>query len=200
MPFSDLAVRRLEVSDAPWVLVLDNANGKPGDITPILPRDIGPDQTIIVTTTNREWLEVWRESEPGRPATHIVLQALDGEDMPGIDEGLRDLVGGSPLFYEAARAAIRSGAHVPRAPENAAGLVWQLAQDYLSGRPRGLDIAHLIAWAPPVALPIADFADFFPDAASTRRPGGPWPLAGEGGAGTVPHSAGPVDADAPAHR
>ena len=70
VPFSDLAVRRLEVSDAPWVLVLDNANGKPGDITPLLPRDIGPDQTIIVTTTNREWLEVWRESEPGqRPPT-----------------------------------------------------------------------------------------------------------------------------------
>lgn len=163
VPFSDLAVRRLEVSDAPWVLVLDNANGKPGDITPLLPRDIGPDQTIIVTTTNPEWLEVWRESEPGRPATHIVLQALDGGDMPDIDEGLRGLVGGSPLFYEAARAAIGSGAQVPRAPENAAGLVWQLAQDYLSGRSRALDLAHLIAWAPPVALPIADFADFFPD-------------------------------------
>jgi hypothetical protein len=166
VPFSDLAVRRLEVSEAPWVLVLDNANGKPGDITPILPRSIGPDQTIIVTTTNRDWVEEWPESEPGRPATHIVLPALDGGDMPGIDEGLRDLVGGSPLFYEAAHAAIESGAQVPQAPENAAGLVWQLAQDYLAGHPEALDLAHLIAWAPPVVLPVADFAGFFPQAAA----------------------------------
>lgn len=164
VPFSDLAVRRLEVSEAPWVLVLDNANGKPGDITPILPRSIGPNQTIIVTTTNRDWLEEWPESEPGRPATHIVLPALDGGDMPGIDEGLRGLVGGSPLFYEAAHAAIESGAQVPQAPENAAGLVWQLAQDYLAGHPEALDLAHLIAWAPPVVLPVADFAGFFPHA------------------------------------
>ncbi|HEY1346929.1 MAG TPA: hypothetical protein VGF54_18235 [Streptosporangiaceae bacterium] len=164
VPFSELAVRRLEVSDAPWVLVLDNANGKPGDITPILPRDIGPNQTIIVTTTNADWLEEWPESEPGRPATHIVLEALDRKDMPGIDEGLRGLVGGSPLFYEAARSAIQSGAHVPRAPENAAGLVWQLAQDYLAGHPGALDLAHLIAWAPPVVLPVADFAGLVPHA------------------------------------
>jgi hypothetical protein len=164
VPFSELAVRRLEVSEAPWVLVLDNANGKPGDITPILPRSIGPNQTIIVTTTNRDWLEEWPESEPGRPATHIVLPALDSGDMPGIDERLRGLVGGSPLCYEAARAAIESGAQVPQTRESAAGLVWQLAQDCLAGQPGALDLAHLVAWAPPVVLPVAGFAGFFPHA------------------------------------
>jgi hypothetical protein len=162
VPFSELAVRRLEMSDAPWVLVLDNANEEPADITSILPRDIGPNQTIIVTTTNPDWLEEWPESEPGRPATHIVLKALSSHDMPGIDEKLHELVNGSPLFYEAARTALQSGARIPPAPENAAGLVWQLAQDYLSGRPGALDLADLIAWAPPVALPTADFAEFFP--------------------------------------
>ena len=91
-PFSELAVRRLEVSEAPWVLVLDNADGKPGDITPILPRDVGPNQTIIVTTTNPDWLKEWPESGPGQPATHVVLAALESEDMPGIDQGARDLV------------------------------------------------------------------------------------------------------------
>ena len=164
VPFSELAIRRLEVSDAPWVLVLDNANGEPGDITPILPRDIGSNQTIIVTTTNADWLEEWRESEPGRSATHIRLGALTSEDMPGVDAGLRDHLAGSPLFYEAARAAIDSGAQVPQAAENAAGLVWQLAQDYLAAHPSALDLAHLIAWAPPVVLPAADFAEFFPQA------------------------------------
>jgi hypothetical protein len=167
VPFSDLAVRRLEVSDAPWVLVLDNANGRPGDITPLLPRDIGPNQTVIVTTTNPDWLEEWPESDPARPATHIVLKALDRADMAGIDEGLRDLLDGSPLFYEAARTALEAGARVPRAAQGAAGLVWQLAQDYLAGRPAAIDLAYLIAWAPPVALPVADFTGLFPVA---------WPL------------------------
>ncbi len=162
LPFSELAVRRLELSDAPWVLVLDNANGKPGDITPILPRDIGPNQTIVVTTSNADWLEEWSESGSGRPATHIVLGALEDEEMPGIDKGLRDLLGGSPLFYEATRAALEAGARVPQVRENHAGLVWQLAQDYLAGHPSAVDLAHMIAWAPPVVLPIADFAQFFP--------------------------------------
>ena len=171
IPFSELAVRRLAVSDAPWVLVLDNANGKPGDITPILPRDIGINQTIIVTTTNAEWLREWRESEPGQPTTHIMLEALGNEDMPGINEGLHEAVGGSPLIYEAARAATESGARTPRVPETAAGLVWQLAKDYLAGHQDALDLAHLIAWAPPVILPVTDFAELFPHA------GGPEGLA-----------------------
>jgi hypothetical protein len=156
-PFSDLAVRRLEESDAPWVLVLDNANGNPGDITPLLPRAIGPDQTIIVTTTNAEWLKEWPEPQ----AAHVALRELSSADMSGIDKGLRELVGGSPLFYEATRAAIHSGARVPAVPESMAGLVWQLAQDCLAEHSAAMDLAHLVAWAPPVALPTASFAQFF---------------------------------------
>jgi hypothetical protein len=163
VPFSELAVRRLEVSDAPWVLVLDNADDPPGDITPLLPRSIGPGQTIIVTTTKPEWLQEWPESAPGQPATtHIELTALGSEDMPALDAGVRDLVSGSALFYEAARAAMAAGACLPQAPESAAGLVWQLASDCLAGQAEPLDLAHLIAWAPPVALPLAGFAAFFP--------------------------------------
>lgn len=162
VPFSDLAIRRLEVSEAPWVMVLDNANGKPGDITPILPREIGPNQTIIVTTTNPDWLDEWPESETGRRTIHVLLEPLNSGDMPGIGESLRGLVGGSPLFYEAARAAIESGAHVPAEPEDAAGLVWQLAQDCLADQPDALDLAHLIAWAPSVVLPVGHFTEFFP--------------------------------------
>jgi hypothetical protein len=166
VPFSELAVRRLEISDAPWVLVIDNADGKPGDITPILPRDIGPNQTVIVTTTNPDWLKEWPESGPGRPATHIVLKPLESGDMADVDQGLRDRMGGSPLCYEAVRAALASGAQVPPAPQQADGLVWQLAQDCLARDPDALDLAHLIAWAPPVALPVADFAEFFPSRAA----------------------------------
>ena len=129
------------MSEAPWVLVLDNADGKPGDITPILPRDVGPNQTIIVTTTNPDWLKEWPESGPGQPATHVVLAALESEDMPGIDQGARDLVGGSPLFYEAVRTAIASGAHLPQAPASRAdssgswpGITWLACRTHLTSR------------------------------------------------------------------
>jgi hypothetical protein len=165
VPFSELAVRRLEVSDAPWVLVLDNADGKPADITPLLPRDIGPNQTVIVTTTNPAWLTEWPESARGRPTTHIGLDPLEEADMTDLGQGLRDRTGGSPLCYEAVRTAVASGARVPAGPEQGAGLVWQLAQDCLADRPRALDLARLIAWAPPLALPTADIAGLLGSAA-----------------------------------
>jgi hypothetical protein len=170
VPFSVAAVRRLEVSDAPWVLVLDNADANPGDIESLLPTP-GPNQTIIVTTTNPQWLEAWGESQEWPRTTHVILEPLDNStDMAGIDDiKLRTRVGGSPLFYEAARTAINSGAHVPSVPGSAAGLVWQLARDYLDREPGAVDLAQLIAWAPPVAMPVAEFAEFFDD---TRGGGG----------------------------
>lgn len=163
VPFSDAAVRRLEVSDAPWVLVLDNANGDPGELVPLLPRTMKANQTIIVTTINEAWLAAW----PEPMATHVRLAGLDtGDesgpgDMPGLPAELRHRVGGSPLFYEAARAAVESGAHVPAEPATDAALSWQLAQDFLASETGAQDLAHLLAWAPPVMLPTADFAEFF---------------------------------------
>lgn len=157
VPFSEAAVRRLEVSDAPWVLVLDNANGDPGDLVPLLPRTVKANQTVIVTTTNDAWFRQWTESD----ATHVRLTELEPGDMPELPGELHGRVGGSPLFYEAARAAVKSGARLPAEPETSAGLSWQLAQGLLTGEPGALDLAHLVAWAPPVALPTADFAQFF---------------------------------------
>jgi hypothetical protein len=159
VPFGELAIRRLEVSDAPWVLVLDNADGKPADITPLLPRDIGPNQTVIVTTTNPAWLEEWPESGGGRPTTHIALEPLEEADMADLDQELRERTDGSPLFYEAVRTAVTSGGRVPAEPEKGAGLVWQLGQDCLARHPGALDLAQLIAWAPPLTFPTADLAE-----------------------------------------
>jgi hypothetical protein len=157
VPFSDAAVRRLEVSDAPWVLVLDNANGDPGEIEPLLPRTLEKNQTIIVTTTNKDWLAAW----PEPMATHVRLAQLAPGDMRALPSELHGHVGGSPLFYEAARAAVESGADIPAKPQTEAGLSWQLARDFLVGEPGAVDLAHLLAWAPPVALPTAEFAEFF---------------------------------------
>ncbi len=162
VPFSDAAIRRLEVSDAPWVLVLDNANGDPGEIGPqLLPRTIRANQTVIVTTTNRAWLEAWPKSDLWPTTTHVVLGELGSGDMLGVDSGLRGRLGGSPLFYEAALAAVEAGARVPDEPANDASLNWQLARDLLAGEPGALDLAHLIAWGPPVAQPTAAFEEFF---------------------------------------
>lgn len=159
VPFSEAARRRLEVSDAPWVLVLDNANGDPRELENLLPRGIGDNQTIIVTTTSDDWLRLW----PEPIATHVELGALRESDMDNIPGELRGHVGGSPLFYEAARTVVTSGAQVPAEPDSEAGLIWQLSQAYLKGEPSALDLAHLLAWAPPVALPVTAFADFAND-------------------------------------
>ena len=157
VPFSEAATARLERSDAPWVLVVDNANGDPGAILSQLPRAPKGNQTIIVTTTNPAWLNVWPE------ATLATLDKLPDRDMAGIPADLRSRVGGSPLFYEAARSAIESGARIPVAPENDAALVWQLGREFLAAEPAALDLAHLVAWAPAVPLPVDKFAAFCGD-------------------------------------
>jgi hypothetical protein len=155
-PFSEVAVRRLEDSDAPWVLVIDNANGEPGDIARLLPRKLSDKQAIIVTTTNSAWLDFWPEPF----ATHVSLGPLTSGDMPDVPEALRSRVSGSPLFYEAARAAVDSGAEVTGDQGSDAELVWRLAEDILAREPGAIDLAHLVAWAPPVALPASQFAEF----------------------------------------
>ena len=157
VPFSQAATARLEMSDAPWVLVVDNANGDPGPILSQLPRAPKGNQTIIVTTTNPAWLNVWPDATPA------TLEELSDRDMTGIPAELQSRVGGSPLFYEAARSAIESGVQVPVIPESDAALVWQLGREFLAAEPAALDLAHLVAWAPAVPLPVDRFTAFCGD-------------------------------------
>jgi hypothetical protein len=156
---ADAARERLDTSGAPWVLVLDNANCDPGEIRHLIPRAPRPNQTIIVTTTHPAWLGFWPD------AAEVTLSKLDPGDMADQPEDLRRGAGGSPLVYEAARAAIASGASVPELIEQGPGLAVQLGTAALAARdgsPRAIDLVHLVAWAPPVPLPVSAFADVDP--------------------------------------
>ena len=154
LSFSEAARRRLEVSNAPWVLVIDNANGDPGTILPLLPRAPKNNQTIIITTTNDAWLSdtVWPWS------VKVTLEALTDQDMTDVAD-IQDRLGGSPLYYEAARLAARAGAAAP-GESTGAVLVEQLAMQVLADDAAAIDLAHLVAWSPPVALPLSAFAAF----------------------------------------
>jgi hypothetical protein len=155
---ADAARERLDTSGAPWVLVLDNANCDPGEIRHLLPRGPRPNQTIIVTTTHPAWLGFWPD------AAEVTLSELDPGDMADLPANLSG-ASRSPLVYEAARAAITSGAGIPETIEQGPGLAVQLGMAALTacdGSPRAVDLAHLVAWAPPVPLPVSAFADVDP--------------------------------------
>jgi hypothetical protein len=154
LPFSQAAVRRLEVSDAPWVLVLDNANGDPGALLPLLPRAPRPNQTIIVTTTNPEWSGAWPT------ALFRTLEPLAATDMPQVPDDVRPHLSGSPLFYEAARRAASAGAGTPATPAKDAELVELMVRQIIRDDADATDLAHLVAWSPAVPLPLAAFGEF----------------------------------------
>lgn len=55
--FHDRARAHLNEVDGRWIVVLDNADGDPTKLTPLLPIP-GDRQLLLVTTTNREWAHV----------------------------------------------------------------------------------------------------------------------------------------------
>jgi hypothetical protein len=89
-----LAVRardRLARTTRPWVVVVDNADGEPGDIMDLLPVP-GPRQSVIVTSVEPSWAELdgWRpiklaplKREDLRPADQRLALA-DEELLPGL--------------------------------------------------------------------------------------------------------------------
>ena len=95
--FARLAPLRLHDAVGRWIVVLDNADDDPGRILPRLPRP-GPDQLVLITTTNREWEQV-----PGVEVRR--LPPVDAERIErdlGGDE-LRRLVAGRQLMLQAFR-------------------------------------------------------------------------------------------------
>ncbi|WP_043603751.1 MULTISPECIES: hypothetical protein [Protofrankia] len=158
-PYALAALRRLEDSDAPWVVVIDNADGPPEKIRDFLPRAVKPGQTLIVTTTNTAWGTFFPGVEP------IVVEPLKSTDMADLPERLQKVTQGKPLIYEALRRLAAAGAWQPLAgpgqtgtQESGTAVVWRLAAGILADDQAALDAAHAVAWAPPVLLPLDDLA------------------------------------------
>jgi hypothetical protein len=69
------AHRRLRATTRPWVVVIDNAEGEPSKLIPLIP-DTKAGQLVIVTTTRDGW-----ESVVGKERVFEV-EALGAEDLP----------------------------------------------------------------------------------------------------------------------
>ncbi|HEY5286603.1 MAG TPA: hypothetical protein VIJ50_05820 [Solirubrobacteraceae bacterium] len=96
----------LSESDAPWTVVLDNANGDPGQIEHLLPTP-EDGQLLLITTINDEWAQM-------PDVTPILLPRIGAEEMldlrgaedPDMTE-LIELIDGLPLLLEAFRGLMQ---------------------------------------------------------------------------------------------
>jgi hypothetical protein len=99
------ALALLGDSSAPWVVVLDNANGDPGQIEHLLPRPRNG-QLLLITTTNERWAQLRDVRGVQLPAiTAEDILATRGPDAPDIT-ALLELIHGRPLLIEAFDALI----------------------------------------------------------------------------------------------
>ena len=78
------ARHRLAVTARPWVVVIDNADGKPKPVADLLPRP-GPGQLVIVTSTNPEWASY--AGEAGYEVIEVGL--LERGDLSAAEQALR---------------------------------------------------------------------------------------------------------------
>jgi len=78
------ARHRLAATDRPWVVVIDNADGEPKPVADLLPRP-GPEQLVIITSTNREW------ESYGKGAGYEVIDVglLESRDLTAAERALR---------------------------------------------------------------------------------------------------------------
>jgi hypothetical protein len=166
------AITRLGRIRGPWVVIADNAESE--DMASLLKElpTPGPDQLLIVTTTNRAWeQQVDLLEEQGRPCRFVQLEALPSADLElvfGVTEDEIGLSAGRPL-YASAFAQLRavSGASVTEPPaaehdgspeQRAASALWAYAREHLSSRKP----AELAAMLPPEHVDHALLADLTP--------------------------------------
>ncbi|MGC4111664.1 MAG: hypothetical protein QM747_14845 [Nocardioides sp.] len=125
------ALTRLRESNAPWVVVVDNANLAPEDsdgIAGLLPEPSSPGQVLILTTTHDAWL-TWAE---GRHWLSPPIPGVDTHDLAamGLPAWCEPFVNGRPLIAESLAALLqdRVRGEVPD-EESGPDLVWALFRD-----------------------------------------------------------------------
>jgi hypothetical protein len=162
------ALRRLAGSQAPWAVVLDNADQGPDQLSSIPQPAAGLGQLLIITTTNPAWKEEGRqfiELEP-LPAGDVVgaltpdapLDALDGRPLLlNASQRLHEATG--RWWWSAESALTIDAAGAPAA-------FWAAVDGELDRTPLARLLARAISWLPPVALPIPALAGLADDGLS----------------------------------
>lgn len=178
------ALARLHGTTAPWVVVLDNANCSPSSIRTLLPRP-KPGQTLIVTTTNRDWVRT-HDSDAlpkgaslrpswsgGRDVTPINVAGVDAEELIDprvgrLPDEVTTLVAGSPLIARGLNSALRNGAQLPEiTPEGTgASILWHLGRQILRDDESALSLAAFMSWLPSQPQPPALLAQLLTDVES----------------------------------
>lgn len=153
----------LRRAEARWVVVVDNANGKPADYE-ALPVP-GPNQLVIVTTTNRDGWSRWVASSPGDRTMHVLPDITPDERRAWLAEGeVIDDLPATPLLLNLAVRLSRAGLlPAGRSVEDfiAAGL---------AGLPEpSLWAARALSWLPPVPVDPADLGALAGDPLSTAE-------------------------------
>jgi hypothetical protein len=128
--FAESALGRVRAARGAWCLVLDNADGDPAAILPLLPvpgeREPEADQVIVVTTANPAWTTVSSVEDP------VVLEPIGDADIAAALDAhpeLTELVHGRAATLQAFVRALRAGLPASALLKRAAGL----ADDELRG-------------------------------------------------------------------
>jgi tetratricopeptide (TPR) repeat protein len=166
------ALRRLNRSEAPWVVVLDNCDGPPDEpgLRSLMPIPRRNGQILIVTTVHDQWRdhaqrEGWRYFEVPR------LEQADLDDL-AIPAELRPVVDGRPLIAQVLTAV---ESHIgrmtkPTTAGTGPALAWELILKVLAADPAALHLARVLAWCPPDPVPFASALESLAGTAAIARP------------------------------
>jgi hypothetical protein len=179
--FADSALAQLGRVTDRWVVVLDNADGDPGEVERLMPRP-GRDQLVLITSTNPDWGAV-----PGVRSVELPpIAARDIEAAAGGDPDiavLTELIDGRPLllraFQSLLRASAMDGASIAaRAPSAAqAGgeerrgptALWAALRAAPAFGEEQLRASAFAAYLPPDRQPLAVFEALAPGSAAAVR-------------------------------
>jgi hypothetical protein len=168
--FGRAALTRLSNRDAPWVVVVDNADQGPDELRGWLPHpDPVAGQLLIVTSTNSGWRGSGFETLDVNPLPKKETERLLE------DPQLVGLAAGRPLMVNAFLALRRflglsakelaNALHTqgdPGEPATGPRTFWVLLRDVLS-EPGAVKLASLLAWLPPDGLPLDVLAAIAPE-------------------------------------
>jgi tetratricopeptide (TPR) repeat protein len=146
------ALDRLSASELPWVVVLDNCDLDPRDsaLAPVVPHPGHPRQLVIATTRDDRWLTLEGILPP------IEVPALQPRDLArlGLPEELA-AVAPDPLIVEPLTVLHREGSATGTDP-TAQHMIWRMVREALEDHPEAVQLARLLAWAPPDPLYVTD--------------------------------------------
>lgn len=163
---------RLENAVGSWVVVVDNADGDPGEIDDLLPAQPRANQLLVVTTTNEQWDRPgWRVVRLHELLPYELAEAF-GQEWP---PRMRALLGGLPLLADATvrfeKAAgkpwweiepVRDGDTVEDVPAR----IWSAVAHRLGARSDACRAAEAAAWLPPVDVPFTALTGIVAEPAS----------------------------------